>query len=238
MEELCELCDGTGWRVEERDGRRVGVPCGCRERRGVELALREAQIPERFRHCTLENFKLWNPNDPTLGQAKRRTQEFVEAFPLVQKGLLFMGRCGTGKTHLAVAALSELVRRHRIRGLFVSFSELVVQLQMSFDGSGPTRADILEPVLNAELLVLDELGATRPTPWVMDVLYYVLNTRYMHKRLTLCTTNYTDTANRERGEETLADRLSVPVRSRLFEMCEEVRLYGDDFREHMARQRR
>ncbi len=238
MEEVCEQCDGTGFRVEARDGRWVSVPCHCRQQLGVEFAFREAHIPERFRHCTLENFKLWNPNDPTLGQAKRRTQEFVEAFPLVQKGLLFMGRCGTGKTHLAVAALSELIRRHRIRGLFVSFSELVMQLQMSIDGSGPSRADILDPVLSSELLVLDELGATRPTPWVMDVLYYVLNTRYMHKRLTLCTTNYTDAANRERGEETLADRLSVPVRSRLFEMCEEVRLYGDDFREHTARQRR
>lgn len=238
MEEVCELCDGTGFLVEERNGRRVGVPCRCRERRGEKLALDEAQIPERFRHCTLESFKLWNPNDPTLAQAKRRTKEFVEAFPLVPKGLLFMGRCGTGKTHLAVAALAEVIRRHRIRGLFVSFSELVVQLQMSFDGSGPSRADILEPVLQADLVVLDELGATRPTAWVMDVLYYVLNTRYMHQRLTLCTTNYTDTANPERGEETLADRLSVPVRSRLYEMCDEVRLYGEDYREHVARQRR
>lgn len=236
-ESVCELCDGTGWVVEERDGRHVGVPCPCRDRRSVEVLLREARIPERFRHCTLESFKLWNPDDPGLNTAKRRTQEFVEAFPLVEKGLLFMGRCGTGKTHLAVAALSELIRRHRIRGLFVSFSELVVQLQMSFDGSGPSRGEILEPVLEADLLVLDELGATRPTPWVMDVLYYVLNNRYLRKRLTLCTTNYTDTANPERGEETLADRLSVPVRSRLYEMCEEVRLLGEDYREHMARRR-
>lgn len=219
----------------ERENRVVGVVCSCRMNRALEALLREAHIPERFRHCTLEGFKLWNPKDPTLGQAKRRTQEFVEAFPLVHKGLLFMGRCGTGKTHLAVAALSELIRRHRIRGLYVNFTDLVMQLQMSFDGSGPSRAEILEPVASADLLVLDELGAARPTPWVMDILYYVLNTRYMTKRVTLCTTNYTDSA--ERGEETLADRLSVPVRSRLYEMCEEVRLLGDDFREHAARRR-
>ncbi|MCS7182302.1 MAG: ATP-binding protein [Thermoanaerobaculum sp.] len=238
VETPCEWCDGTGWVVETKEGRQVCRSCQCQAARRVELLLLEAAIPERFRHCTLEGFKLWNPNDPTLAQAKRRTQEFVDAWPLVHKGLLFMGRCGTGKTHLAVAALSELIRRHRIRGYYVNFSELVVQLQMSMDGSGPSRGEILEPVLSAQLLVLDELGAARPTAWVMDTLYYVLNSRYMHKRVTLCTTNYTDLANRELGEESLADRLSVPVRSRLYEMCEEVRLYGEDYREHMARRRR
>jgi DNA replication protein DnaC len=235
---LCQRCDGTGWVVEERDGRQVCRPCACQLERRREELVREAAIPERFRHCTLESFQLWNPHDPSLAQAKRRTQEFVEAWPLVQKGLLFMGPCGTGKTHLAVAALAELVRRKGVRGFYVNFLDLVVQLQMSFDGTGPSRGEILEPVLTAELVVLDELGAARPTPWVMDLLYYVLNTRYLGKRITVCTTNYTDVANRERGEETLADRLSAPVRSRLYEMCEEVRLYGEDYRQHMAKRRR
>lgn len=235
--ENCELCEGLGWVVEERDGRNLSRPCRCQHQRQLARLLREAAVPERFRHCTLDTFQLWNPQDPSLGQAKRRTREFVEAWPLVQKGLLFMGPCGTGKTHLAVAALSELVLTKGVRGFYVNFLDLVVQLQMSFDGSGPSRAELLEPVLTAELLVLDELGAARPTPWVMDLLYYVLNSRYMAKRMTLATTNYTDVVNRERGEETLTDRLSAPVRSRLYEMCEEVKLYGEDFRAWQARRR-
>lgn len=234
----CELCDGTGWKVEERDGVRVCHPCTCQRERRARQGLLAAAIPERFRHCSLENFQLWNPHDPSLGQAKRRTSEFVEAWPLVSKGLLYIGPCGTGKTHLAVAALSALIREKGVSGYYVNFTDLVVQLQMSFDGSGPSRAEILEPVLKAELLVLDELGAARPTPWVMDLLYYVLNSRYMAKQITLCTTNYGDTATPSRGEETLTDRLSSPVRSRLLEMCEEVRLYGEDYREYAAKRRR
>lgn len=233
----CELCGGTGWQVEERDGLRVCRPCPCQREQLTHRALLAAAIPERFRQCSLENFQLWNPHDPSLGQAKRRTSEFVEAWPLVTKGLLYLGPCGTGKTHLAVAALSALIREKGVSGYYVNFTDLVVQLQMSFEGSGPSRGEILEPVLKAQLLVLDELGAARPTPWVMDLLYYLLNSRYMAKQITLCTTNYSDSPASGGGEETLTDRLSLPVRSRLFEMCEEVRLYGEDYRAYVARRR-
>ena len=77
--------------------------------------------------------------------------------------------------------------------------------------------------------MLDELGAQRPTPWVQDVLYGLINTRYNRQRITIVTSNYGDVPART-GDETLESRVGVLVRSRLHEMCAPVLIEGDDYR--------
>jgi DNA replication protein DnaC len=139
-----------------------------------------------------------------------------------------MGPVGTGKTHLAVAALQALITDKGVRGRFVDFTTLVLEIQMTFDGSGTSR-DILRPLINADVLVVDELGAGKPTPWVMDLLYYLVNTRYVSERLTIFTTNYSDFTHTA-GQESLTDRISARIRSRLFEMCRRLELRGGDYR--------
>jgi DNA replication protein DnaC len=111
----------------------------------------------------------------------------------------------------------------------------VLEIQMTFDGAG-NRRDILEPLIRCDLLVLDELGAGKSTPWVMDLLYYVVNTRYLENRVTIFTTNYTDFPKKA-GEESLADRVSQRIRSRLWEMCRLVDLRGRDFRAERLKSR-
>jgi DNA replication protein DnaC len=133
-----------------------------------------------------------------------------------------------------VAALCEIVVKHAARGLYVNFLELVQSLQMAFDGGSRSREEIMSPVIEADIVVLDELGAGKLTPWVMDLLYLVVNSRYMQLKLTLVTTNFSDHPKRA-GEESLADRVGAPVRSRLAEMCEapiDMRQgeYGGDYR--------
>lgn len=196
------------------------------------MAARAARIPPRYASCTLDGFELWNPGDPTLRRARDRAREFVEEYPAVEKGLLFVGGAGTGKTHLATAVLRELVDRKGVTGLYVDMLDLIQQLQMSIESASVTREAILAPVVQAEVLVLDELGAGKVSPWVMDLIYYIINTRYMRRRVTLCTSNYRDTPGKP-GDETLADRVSARVRSRLFEMCTVVELRGTDFRQRV-----
>lgn len=208
----------------------MAVPCRCRGDRRVAARLRGAAIPPRYADCTLEGFQLWNAKDPTLRQARDRARAFVDCYPLVDKGLLLTGPAGTGKTHLATAILRELIATKGVQGVYVDMLELIQQLQMSFENPSMTRERILSPVVDAELLVLDELGAGKTTAWVMDLIYYIVNTRYMNKRLTICTTNFKDVAGNA-GEETLADRVSLRVRSRLFEMCTVIQLRGEDYRQ-------
>ena len=115
-----------------------------------------------------------------------------------------------------------------VRGRFADFTALVLEIQMTFDGSGSSR-EILQPLIEADLLVLDELGAGKTTPWVMDLLYYLVNTRYLEGRTTIFTTNFSDFPKRG-GEESLTDRVSQRIRSRLYEMCRRLELRGRDYR--------
>ena len=159
-----------------------------------------------------------------------RAIKFVEEWRSVPYGLFFVGRVGVGKTHLATAILRSLVEDCGVRGVFCDFSDLLERIQATFSKSNPDNADdVLAPYRDTELLVLDELGARRPTDWVRDVLYGLINTRYNRQRITIVTSNYGDVPS-SAGEETLELRVGVLVRSRLHEMCIPVLIEGEDYR--------
>jgi len=114
-------------------------------------------------------------------------------------------------------------------------------------GAQSIRADSKEEVINsdAEVLVLDELGASKPTEWVWDTVAHILNTRYNDKRTTIITTNYPDAPpggvatapQRAMRDETLGDRIGERMRSRLAEMCVTLQMNGADFRQGVGRAR-
>ena len=257
--EDCALCKGTGWKmVPRKDGAagQMAVACECGMEERAEKVMERARVPKRYEHCDFESFatdladgKTWTAqHEQALKQAKLMTQAFVRDYPATEKGLLLMGPSGVGKTHLAVAGLKELIRRGH-NGLFCDYRELLKEIQASYNpASESTEMGVLEPVRTAEILVLDDLGASKPSAWVLDIIGLVLNTRYNEKRMTILTTNYfEETATPEPAprlpggqrmvvkEDTLADRIGARMRSRLYEMCRTVALDAPDFRKE-ARQ--
>jgi DNA replication protein DnaC len=160
---------------------------------------------------------------------------------------LLTGSIGVGKTHLAVGILHSLVVEKGVRGLFCDYRELLKEIQHSYNPQVlTTELEILRPVFEAEVLVLDELGASKPTEWVWDTVAHILNTRYNDRRTTIITTNYADAApggvgttaaQRAARDETLGDRIGERMRSRLAEMCVTVQMFGADFRQGVGRAR-
>jgi DNA replication protein DnaC len=228
----CELCGGTGWVLESADGRKQARPCSCRAEALRRERLEAAEIPVRYRD---DNFANFDEQTPALVSAKRIAREFVDSYPVVESGLLFVGPAGRGKTHLACAILSELVVTKGVSALYADFSDLLLRIQTSFRPDADTSKEtVLTPYAEAELLVLDELGASKPHAWVLDVLYNLLNTRYNRKRITIATSNFEDEPDVASGErEKLEDRIGYRLRSRLYEMCTLVPLRGKDYRKEV-----
>lgn len=233
----CPHCGGTGWELV--DGTAV-KPCRCKTDARTEVLLAQARIPKRFQHCGLNNFEPVSAGGSiniSVSRALNHTKRFVEEYPLVDVGLLYLGRCGVGKTHLAVAALKELINKG-IPALFYDFRDLLKEIQDSYNPNTHTsELKILAPVLDAELLVLDELGASKPTEWVQETITHIITKRYNEKKVTIFTSNYLDIPIGSAYDESLTDRVGVRLRSRLHEMCRLVPMEGDDYRE-VIRQRR
>jgi DNA replication protein DnaC len=238
--------------VVQEDGRQFVQPCECRVSDRAGKMLTRARIPRRYEHCSLENYDLFPGASRSLAAAHRSAKKFVESYPLGNQGsgLLLTGSIGVGKTHLAVGILRALVTERGATGLFYDYRELLKQVQNSYNKQvSATELEILAPVFDAEVLVLDELGASKPTDWVWDTVAHILNTRYNDKRTTIITTNYANlpplgsaegssalaAARNAVREETLGDRIGERMRSRLQEMCVVVEMQGEDFRQSVKR---
>ncbi len=245
----CPVCDDTGFKYIERTerGRTItrATRCDCQLEQDSARLLEAAQIPLRYFDRSFARY--YPPDAPagSLAKAKQTAEAFAENYPAVREGLLIVGDVGVGKTHLAVAIIKQLIRK-RVRCLFSDYRELLKQIQNSYNPSvQETESDILRPVFNAEVLVLDELGAVRPSEWVWDTVALILNSRYNNRLTTIITTNYPDNppagaaesgdsaakaAKRAARPESLGDRIGERMRSRLHEMCRVIEMHGEDHR--------
>ncbi|MDE3136131.1 MAG: ATP-binding protein [Acidobacteriota bacterium] len=227
------------------------MPCSCTEIGREARARERARIPARYENRDFENFDVdpYDHQEPdaaswskSLKEARLVVESFAREYPAgSDHGLLLMGPCGVGKTHLAVAALKVLAARGH-EGVFYDYRDLLKQIQASYNPeSQTTEMEVLEPVLKAEVLLLDDLGSSKPSAWALETVGHILNARYNDNRVTIITTNYLDaprsgdSGRQMVREDILADRIGQRIRSRLYEICRTVIIHAADYRERVMK---
>lgn len=239
-EKVCEACGGTGWIVRERDGLSGAERCGCGFEGRAKRLEEASRIPPLYGAASLENFLLPKENPLAhrgLGQVMQQVSSFVRFFPDEKRpGLLLIGEPGCGKTHLAVAALRMLMARG-FEGLFFDYQNLLDRIRAGYDAAaGQSDREAYRFALDAEILLLDDLGAHRVSDWVEDTVTSIITHRCNHRKPLIATTNLPDPeagdalAVRSSGvgkmeyRTSLAERVGERARSRLFEMCKVIRM--------------
>jgi DNA replication protein DnaC len=235
----CAHCGGTGWIIVERANVSGAEPCECRAQGRSERVEERSQIPPLYKSVSFENFRA---DGPAMQSVLVAVKTYADEFPLgPHPGLLLIGDPGTGKTHLAVAALRRIMQKG-FEALFSDYQTLLDRIRSGYDSaSNSSDKEAYHSALDAEVLLLDDLGAHRVTDWVQDTVTSIITHRCNHKKPLIATTNLPDadagstvaqkTPLGVEYRRTLRDHIGDRARSRLFEMCKVIRIpWTEDYR--------
>ncbi len=224
----CKICNDIGW-VKGKEG---VVKCQCKSSTLNNQIYSRMKIPKRYRSVSLSNFQFV----PKYGHKKLKgiIEEYIYSNDYkLGKGLMFVGPPGVGKTHLAIAILKEFFLKKGVVGVFYDTRTLLFDLKATFDGSSSGR-ELLDEVVNAPILVLDDLGSERLSDWARDILHYIIISRYNQMKPIIITSNIDLKSKGKEDDDilqqSLEDRMGTAIASRLSEMCKVVEVKGKDMR--------
>ena len=234
----CPICGGEGYSLtRDWTGSLVSTPCVCQDwDRRIHL-FNQAGIPRRYALADLEATEDVNES---VRAAKIACMNLTMGFEPGDPGLGLSGNVGTGKTHLLAAIARSLTLDNAVAVRFVEFTHLLSEIKRGYE-QGKGEAEVLSHLVDAPVLIIDELGKGLATDWQTAILDELISKRYNRSVTTLFSTNYpfeVSGAPRARGDAfervTLAQRVGSRMASRLAEMCAFRVVDAPDFRARLT----
>ncbi len=216
---VLDICDGSGFLYDEATN--TARDCRCRPQMIANARARSlsAVIPAMYREIGFERFPV-TEMDPQIVAATRRFAARIDERLDAGRGLWFMGPNGTGKTTLAMLVTQAALKAGRSAARY-TLPGLLNEIRKTFESG--SHGSLLERLTAVDLLHIDDIGAEKTNPWVLEELYVIVNARYEERRSMVITTNILD-------RETLCEQITERTVSRLTEMCDELPLLGPDHR--------
>jgi len=214
-----DVCDGSGFVID--DATNSASDCRCRAQRVSRARARSLSgvIPRKYRGVSFDRPPVTEIPSVITSQVRRYVNRLDDNLS-AGHGIWLTGSVGTGKTTLAM-----LISRHAIEAghsvAIYSLPDLLVRIRATFDGDN-SYTDLVDRLTAVDLLHIDDVGAEKTTPWVLEQLYSIVNARYEEERAIIITTNL--------PREALVEQISERTVSRLEEMCEVLPLMGNDAR--------
>ncbi|MEI2702546.1 MAG: ATP-binding protein [Baekduia sp.] len=221
--EQCPLgrCDGSGLLIDEQT--QTARPCGCHDQLVARRRARglRSVIPRRYRGLSFERPPITTIRPQIVAAVRSYVRGLDDALS-EGRGLWLFGPVGTGKTSLAMlVSEAALAAGHSVA--VYSLPRLLAEIRTTFDeDAASSYTGLLDRLTSVDLLHIDDVGAEKTSPWVLEQLYALINSRYEEQRAVMITTNL------DRDE--LAEQIGERTVSRLEEMCTILPVGGVDLR--------
>lgn len=195
---ICPICNGRGWVFVDYNTVKE-CECGLVEQERQNSKLRFAAIPETYKNVRLKDMTTKYYNKPESKQVFKATADLVKMYldNLEEniesgKGIYFWSEVkGSGKTMLATAIANELINRYRRFVKFATSLDILDEIRATYDRHSEDReSKLLDDLVTAEFLVIDDFGTERATDWAGEKFYQIVNRRYINKKVTFYTSNH------------------------------------------------
>lgn len=228
----CTTCNGDGV-VSYKNENNYALLSSCPNCGYLKSNIRKynlARIPAKFSEVLMVD--TYKPRSKHQQVALKYVKEtFIKNYPN-HRGYALMGNPGVGKTHLVIGTIAELTIERGVSCLFKDFFLLLSEIKQAYS-EGISETEILRPLLDIEVLVIDEMGKGKSNEWELNILDQLISNRYNSSKKTLITTNFLSeehTGKSYSSTELLEERIGERIFSRLSEMCDFLYIEGDDYR--------
>jgi DNA replication protein DnaC len=199
--DTCPLCQDTGWVPYVKEGREYYGDCpnGCRTKMIKSNKLEFADIPEEFKHLTVESFNVDIYSSPDAREkaamVKTICLNYINEFQNITemgKGLyLYSMEKGSGKTRMAVSIANDIINTHMVSAKFISAISILHEIKSTWNSkdSTYTEKELLDSIKKIPVLVIDDIGVEKTSPWVDEQFYGIIDARLISKKITIFTSN-------------------------------------------------